>query len=179
MARSGLQPTDVLNLFDSPLSAHHQLKEAAAFLNSKKEAAALLVYYVGHGAFTRADRHFFLALRESWFDFAEQTGLLITSLARVVREEFSGSKRTFVMLDCCYSARATSAFQAPVPQIIEEQTSEAFGTALLCAASADDVGLAPDSDAPTLFSEALISVLRHGIANAEPSLTFRSLRDEC
>jgi hypothetical protein len=171
----GLQRADVLDLFDSSSPSYEQLHTISQFLQERRTFTGVIVYYVGHGAFTRSSRQYFLALRESVFDYAEQTAMLASSLARVVRDEFSG-KKIFVLFDCCFSAAAVASFQSPVA--MQEQTVGAFGTSLLCAASANEVALAPDNTAPTVFSGALLTALKNGVPGAGSYLTLRTLRAE-
>jgi hypothetical protein len=64
---------DVLDLFDTPKNQVDQLEQISDFLEGRvaavrggaKAVSAVICYYVGHGAFTRVDRRFFLLVQAS------------------------------------------------------------------------------------------------------------------
>jgi hypothetical protein len=87
--------------------------------------------------------------------------------------------RRFLIFDCCFAAQAYQEFQSPGPaEAARVKTLEDFpkkGTALLCASSAQDVALAPRGEQYTMFSGALLEVLRAGDPTLESNLTLEQL----
>jgi hypothetical protein len=89
--------------------------------------------------------------------------------------------RKFIIIDACFAGAAQPDFipQGPAAERMEEQTMAGFaesGTALLCAASAADVALAPVLGTYTMFSDALLHVMQRGSPNRGAYLSFDDMR---
>jgi hypothetical protein len=92
---------------------------------------------------------------------------LISKITRCYRQHENPEARKFIIIDACFAGAAQPDFipQGPVAERMEEQTMAGFaesGTALLCAASAVDVALAPVFETYTMFSDALLNVMQSG-----------------
>jgi hypothetical protein len=173
----GVPTASILNLFDSSDDAYAQLRRIELFCRENEDKSCCLLYYVGHGGFTDK-RDYFLGLRATDSRYPAQTGLLSASLAVPMRAYFGMQKQAMVVLDCCFSGSAIDSFQSA--QLASERAEEAFlarGTTLLVATSRDDAAIAPDPDQPTLFSHALVSVLREGVEGGPSLLTLKDVRD--
>lgn len=149
-------------LFESDLNSHEIVEQIERFLADSAErhppVKDLLVYYVGHGAFSK-DRYF-LALKSTVASDPFYTGLPMERLARLL-DQGAGNLRRFILLDCCFAAAATSEFMAPGHDIIERASIDTFprqGTALLCASSSTKP--AKVGAHYTKFSGALLKILR-------------------
>lgn len=121
----------------------------------------LVIYYVGHGALNTAGdlhlaTHATVDLRSKAayqaLPYNEIIGALVSCRARLV----------VVILDCCYSGRATNPVRSG---------------AVLASADRDEQALAPLGEAYTAFSGELIRALREGVPSAPPQLTLRHLHD--
>jgi WD40 repeat protein len=144
------------------------------FLDAVNQAAAqaedvLLLYYIGHGL-VRLDGEFFLAtaattdrevmLPVEALPFAAVRGVLSASRARHV----------VVVLDCCFSGRASGVIGTAVADAFE--LANVHGSYLLSATSATGQALAPEGERYTAFSGALLGFLREGTPAAPRELTL-------
>lgn len=178
-----LPDTNILDLFDSSLG-HVEIDRAIAeFLDAHRTAKDLIVYYCGHGDFLEG-KEYFLAIRDSRRDNPYFTSYPIKSLAGTLKEHARYLSR-YLVLDSCFSAAAFDAFMSAAPsQVVLQQAREEFepadtpevGTALLCAASRRDAALAPPNASHTMFSWALLEVLR-GDAAVRETLSLAQLHD--
>jgi len=132
----------------------------------------LIIYYVGHGGFTPDDQKYFLAIRTTRKDREGASSIRMSDLARTLKQDAKDLRRYFI-LDCCFAASAFVELQSTgVTEATRVKTLSEFpkkGTALLCASSAHDVALAPRGEQYTMFSGALLEVLRSG----DPALDSR------
>jgi hypothetical protein len=154
----------LLNLFDSDdapseicIQVKHHLSRVAATIND------VLFYYVGHGVIVQQDE-LCLAVRNTSADIVAPTSLRMRDLADAFKAALR-NHRIYVILDCCFSASASSEWQsAPLDATvaITERSFPGRGVALLCSTSATGVGIAPPDDQFTLFSGALLTVLKSG-----------------
>ncbi|GHJ36744.1 esterase-like activity of phytase family protein [Streptomyces sp. TS71-3] len=149
----------------SALAVTEAIGEAGALAED-----TLLVYYAGHGLVGR-DGELYLTLptslpgrHESWVD------------ARDVRAavERAGAQRSVVILDCCFSGRyipqgvmSAGAVETAVQSLTED--SKSF---TLTSAPRDRVGHAPDPDRCSVFTGALVKVLKEGKPDGPPMLTL-------
>src|SRR5205085_11095646 len=108
----------------------------------------------------------------------------IDALAEVLREK-ARQTRQYLLLDCCFAAAAFRSFQGGPDQTAIAKTLDAFqvqarssgfpakGTVLLC--SSDQISLSlllPDASC-TMFSHALLEVLRKGDLHRPLQLSLR------
>jgi hypothetical protein len=190
----GIEGPMLLDLFDSPSSAGDQMKAVAEFVDRLKVGSPetirnLIVYYVGHGFFGNGGRDYFLALAATESDVRDATGLRFSSFGEVLRRR-AKSYRVFYILDCCFAGEALNALQSG-EEVVAELASAALrvegrklvlerprrGSALLCAASRHEVTFAPQGKDLTMFSEALLGVLRDGDAELHPTMTLSDVGD--
>ncbi|WP_394613595.1 caspase family protein [Lentzea sp. JNUCC 0626] len=164
----------VKNLFDSEECVAELGYAIGDFLKEHEATATdLIIYYIGHGGFL-SQRDYYLTLRSTRAEFEELGGLRVSALAQVVKRYFG--KRVYVILDCCFAGEALREFQTDDPgDLIETKVSAVFpssGTALLAASSKDDVALSPNGSRYTMFSGAVLKVLRCGIEKKGPLLSL-------
>lgn len=167
----------VENLFN----ADYQVSDLAPHLQSifrrHADAVALILYYVGHGGFTRG-REYFLALRSTRKRHEDLTGLRATSFATLIDDGFTGP--AFVILDACFAGEAVNAFQSPLGDVVESQTVQAFpatGTSMLIAASKDKPAISPGGQALTVFTEALLETLVKGVPGGTQYLSLTDVAE--
>lgn len=178
----GLPRANLLDRFDSEQSADPLDEEISEFLRTRQAQARvagqpitdLLVYYVGHGDFSANAGEYFLTLRNTRRESLDITGYPADVLARTLTMEAAGLRR-YLILDCCFSAAAYKSFQSGPLEVSRQLLLERLpkrGTALMCASSAHAPALAPEGLRHTMFTGALLDVLRQGDAE---SLAFLSL----
>ena len=185
----------ICDLFDLQHMPSQQLVAIGRFLEKitkqveRGTLCNLIVYYVGHGYFagSRQEYHVALACLELGYDAT--TGLKVTELAEVLKER-ARSFRRFVILDCCFAAEALREFQGAADDAIYAKAKGAFaedtprrpqqiprrGTALYCAADKDSVARSPKELPHTMFTDALLEVLRSGDAQCAPYLTLAEVQ---
>lgn len=164
---------NVLDLFDTEDSPTIILDRIGTFLKERKAASAasgrdqprdLVLYYTGHGGFTGPDKTYFLAVRTTKGGEEGGSSIRMVDLATNLKK-WALDLRRYIILDCCFSAVAHKEFQSAISQAIAVQTLDALpsrGTALLCSSSPRTVSVANDGFGYTMFSGALLQVLRVG-----------------
>ncbi len=172
----------IFNTLDSPAGIDDKIAKFLEKGIQKFKALDVLVYYVGHGAFTNdGNTDYFLTLVNTKTDQERSSGYQIQSLATTLKR-FATHLRKYIILDCCFSAVAYTTFQSGPIQVAIQQTLDQFevatkGTALLCAASKDVPAKVLPNFPYTMFSTALLDVLRDGVNGALPVFSFVELRD--
>jgi len=184
----GIPPQNILSLFDDSRSPSEQLVEVARFLDTRSQALKqegaraedLLIYYVGHGLFTRGDAAYCLAVRCTNAIDEGATSIRAGQLAGIVMRNAPFMRR-YLILDCCFAASIHKEFQSgelnAATRQIEGEFPARLGTSLLCSSSARDVSLAPQGVSHTMFSSALIHALRNGHEAYGPRFSFSQLGD--
>jgi Caspase domain len=179
----GLPESHILDLFDSDLSHGEMDRAIANFLDAQQAVQDLVVYYCGHGDFLDG-KEYFLAIRDTHADNPYFTSYPIKSLAGTLKEHARYLSR-YLVLDSCFSGAAFDAFQSGAPsQVVLQQAKEEFepadtpviGTVLLCAASRRNAAIAPPEFSQTMFSWALLEVLRSSSAVPE-TLSMAQVHD--
>lgn len=114
-----IDPARVLWRFDATDSPSEQLDQLASFLSSTQDRQTdksplenLLLYYVGHGDFTRVDRKFFLAIRGTNRANLGPSAIRGIDLAGVLKEH-AALLRRFLILDCCFLAPSWPSCKLP------------------------------------------------------------------
>lgn len=183
------EEANILDLFDSPEDALTQITKIREFLKMHRGAAQdgkrtevdnLVLYYVGHGAFTSTDSYF-LALRTTDEESPEYTGLSVQALVKVLSTHFSGS--TYIVLDCCFAGAIVDSFMSDdgFHSVVEKDIATKVkdsGVAVLCASSKHDVASSLGQGDMTQFSECLAEVLESGDKRVGEWLTFRDVGKE-
>lgn len=183
----GLPFENILWLFDDRRDASVQLQDVRNFLkrrsrefsSSQAPAKDLIIYYVGHGLFSSPDQAYCLAIHSLDEESPGLTSIRASDLATVIKTH-ARVLRTFLILDCCFSAAAHKDFQsAPLlvgrAKLLHELPP--YGTTLLCSASAQDASLAPKGLSRTMFSEVLLKTLRQGSPALGPRLSISEIGD--
>ncbi|MGD0942310.1 MAG: SEL1-like repeat protein [Terracidiphilus sp.] len=168
-----VSPENICSFFDNEESSPKQLCKLADFLQERistlktagSPANNLLVYYVGHGIFNRRDQSYCLAIRDTRVLLEGPTSLRAIDLADTIRN-FASSLRNYLILDCCFAAsiikelQSTNLLEGLLAEIQDRYPSR--GIAVLCSSSSSDYSFSPSSITHTMFTEALIQVLRNG-----------------
>ncbi|MGH3836234.1 MAG: caspase, EACC1-associated type, partial [Pseudonocardiaceae bacterium] len=167
--RCGAHPDQVRTLLDpaSPLVFGRELTAAAA-----QAEDVLVVCYLGHGLL---DAHGELYLATQATDHLRD-GLGYTALPyAALREELAKSRArsVIVLLDCCFSGRATG---SPYPADLDGfATTRSPGGYLLASAAPEELALAPTGERYTAFTGELIRLLRDGDPAGPRELTLDHL----
>lgn len=189
IAEDGLGlPCDNLNwLFDDSRSPSDQLQDIGSFLerrsaelkNGGTPPKDLIVFYVGHGLFSESDQAYCLAIRGLDERSKGLTSIRVSDLASIIKSQ-ARFLRKFLILDCCFSAAAYKEFQSGPIQAGRVKLLDEFprrGTTLLCSSSAQDVSVAPEGLAHTMFSDSLLRSLRQGCPTLGPRISLNELGD--
>jgi len=175
-----LPPTNILDLFDSPKTAPEIVEEVQNYLKQRAHSGPaprdLFIYYTGHGGFING-RDYFLAVRSTIEGLEGTSSIRVSDLASALRNSARDVRR-FLILDCCFAAAAFKEFQSTPGGAARLQTLEAFprrGTTLLCSSSSRSVSIAPTGQRNTMFSGALLDVLRRGDDRVDGSLSLEDV----
>ena len=169
---------NILDLFDSEETPSSMLEKLGTFLQERTVTTTaeakptdLLLYYTGHGGFSGPDKTYFLAVRTTKYREEGGSSIRMVDLATNLKR-WALDLRRYIILDCCFSAAAFKEFQSAVNQAVSAQTLDALpatGTALLCSSSPRTVSVANDGYGYTMFSGALLQVLRIGEIGQAPN----------
>ena len=186
----GLDPELILDLFDDSASAGDQLARLRDTLDGLlrerrdegRPVADIIVYYVGHGT-TDEQGHLTLLVRRSRKSLETETGIKAPDLARVLRVS-APQQRRMVVLDCCFAEAAARAFigmgtpDQALAAVTAKDIADALpsrGGLLLCSSQAGEIAVGPPEAKRTLFTNALLNVLRGGAEDRPQFLTFADL----
>ncbi len=189
-----LPNTNVLSLFDIDEPADNLDTQLTAWIQTRTDdlrrrgsaAKDLIIYYVGHGCFSPNGDRFALAICRTRdgnkrYDTSYRMSLLASTL-----NECAGGLRKYVILDCCFSAAAYREFMSTSPlEVVWQKTTEQLppqastrrGTSLLCASGPRDPALAPSDMTSTLFTTALLHVLKSGSSRFNQNMTLTDVHD--
>lgn len=179
----GLPAENILNLFDDRGSADEIDKKISSFLSApaasgKGKLADVLVYYVGHGEAV-ANKDLYLAIQRTRPENVPLSSIPVSALRNTL-ENAAGRSRRLIILDCCFAGAAFTAFQevfGPPPKNLVEKQVPGKAVSLLCSSSAADPSFYT-GNRYTMFTEALLQVLRSGSVTQESVLTTRELKDQ-
>src|SRR5262245_36892863 len=176
----GLPEANVLDLFDSSKTAPEIVEEIQNYLRLRMSGSPaprdLFLYYTGHGGFI-GGRDYFLPVRSTIEGLEGSSNIRVPDLASALRNAARDVRR-FLILDCCFAAAAFREFQSTPGAAARLQTLDAFpkrGTTLLCSSSSRSVSIAPEGEQYTMFSGALLDVLRRGDAGIQSSLSLEDV----
>src|SRR5947209_6020323 len=192
----GLPEANLLDQFDALASVSDQLELLGSFLEQRTQALKaanqaardVLVYFVGHGGFAGPSADFYLVLSRSSASSLRASGMAIDALAEVLREK-ARQMRRYLFLDCCFAAAAFRAFQGGPDQTAITKTLSAFhvqsrslgfprkGTVLLCSSDQKSPSLLLPDESCTMFSHALLDILRNGDLHRPSQLSLRDLKE--
>lgn len=140
---------------------------------AQRAETVLMVYFIGHGLLGPDGKELYLA--------AKGTNRLTPGLAGYQALSFSALRQAamasrapsvVVVLDCCYSGRASFGANAPLPGFAMEPTH-----GLYLVASAEQLALAPATASHTAFTGEVIRLLTHGDPRGPQRLTLDSIYD--
>jgi hypothetical protein len=192
----GLDPGRVLDLFDNEEAASKQIERVydkvqtwlLEHLERKPPVADLIIYYIGHGMVDDSN-HLAMLVKSSRSPLETDTAIGAPSLARTLRRA-APHQRRIVVLDCCFSEAAARAFigMGDLSQQIasiawrdlrddrsDNVHNPAEGTLLFCSCSADQLSIGPPTAERTLFTGAVLDVLRQGAEGYPEVLSFADL----
>ncbi|NED81687.1 caspase family protein, partial [Streptomyces sp. SID11233] len=144
----------------------------------------LLVYYAGHGLYDRHERQLHLTLPGSEEDRPE-TCVRSADLRRAIRDQ-GAARRRMLLLDCCYSGHVITEM---APGDAGRQGGAAAvrtlrdveGSYVMASTPRDRPSHAPVPEHPTVFTGALLDVLREGVPEGpellSPHEVFLAVRD--
>jgi hypothetical protein len=181
----GLPAENLLNLFDSQQSPNEIAWAITLFLKQSlmrmrtagHPARNVIIYYIGHAGFIGSSRDYFLAMHSTIQNQEGISSIRMADLARVLVEEATHLRR-YIILDCCFAASAFREFQSAPLQVARAKTLDSFpskGTALLCSSGPRDPSSAPEGEAYTMFSGALLDVLYRGDPDFKVPLSLEEL----
>ena len=192
----GLPAANLFDRFDTQAGASDQLEVLDSFLEQRARVLKaanypvrdVLVYFVGHGGFAGPSADFYLMPRRANASSLKASGMAIDALAEVLRERARQTRR-YLLLDCCFAAAAFRSFQGGPDQTAITKTLDAFyvgargsgfpreGTALLCSSDQKSPSLLLPDESCTMFSYALLHVLRNGDPHRPQRLSLRDLKE--
>ncbi|MFM0631250.1 caspase family protein [Paraburkholderia xenovorans] len=175
-----------LNLFNAHANATDQMLAVRKHLGAFNKDAAdvrknVFLLYVGHGLLE--DGQFSLAIASTDRNAQTVTSLNVSALAQQIKLLAAWSRR-FVILDCCFAGEALKDFLSEEGlSRTAEHAFEAYetrhasqnpkrGTTVLCASDRYTRALASRDRQLTMFTGALIDVLRIGSSDAPSMLTL-------
>jgi Caspase domain len=170
---------DICDLFDFEGSPAELCDKAARFAHSRAQSARdVIVYYVGHGTVPQGNE-LHVAIRHT-DDRFDDSNLSFRNLASALRYELRAHRMYFI-LDCCFAGAAAGAWMSGGLESAVTMMSRrlpSIGVAMLCATSADERAWAPKDQVHTMFSGALLSVLKGGVKGGPLRFSLSVLRDE-
>ena len=192
-----LPGSSIKDLFDEDLSNLQTDQAIRTFLRGHYQDGVptldnVIIYYCGHGDFTKGEQHFQLMLRSTNEEQGDFSTYQMRQLAATVNAA-ARPARKIALLDCCYAAAAFQDWQfqsdGDVKQSVRLQARADFpdppnqpapdaprisGTALICACDQDQWALYNDGDL-TMFIAGLMQTLREGDPERGPVLSVGDL----
>jgi hypothetical protein len=191
----GLSTENILDLFNDDKSQDEILREISTFLDGRIKhleqaglpAKDLLIYFTGHGGFEGVSSDYFLAVRHTWGKNLAASAIEVGALAHTIKNS-ARFLRHIILLDACFAAAASSAFMSTVDQVVVQRTKAAFqeplvsdgfperGTSLLCSSSLHVPSQIAPGEKYTMFSEALLHVLKSGSKSAKDYMSLSEIK---
>jgi hypothetical protein len=171
---------NLLDLFDSKSSAIDLDGSIRTFLRKHVAGevamcADVIVYFIGHGTLN-VDGRFVFVIGSTERERVNETSYTSRSLAGALKVE-APRQRRWIFLDCCASASSLPDFQ-PGKSIfdgLKSDTNEFLppsGSALFCACAPDGISRADKKYGCTVFTGALVEVLKRGDESLAEELTL-------
>lgn len=130
-------------------------------LKSARMDDLVLIYYSGHGKLgVRGGLH--LATADTEIRELEATSIPVDSIRNFVQA--SSTRKIILILDCCYSGRAGTAFLKSGVEDQLQQVQES-GIYILTASSRDEVAQERDEDEYSLFTKYILEGIQEGKAD--------------
>ncbi|MER5520077.1 esterase-like activity of phytase family protein [Streptomyces sp. NPDC002763] len=158
----------------SPADLVRPIRQAAELAED-----TLIVYYAGHGLIDRHERQLLLTLPDSVEDQPD-TCVRSSDVRRAIRDTGSALRRVLI-LDCCFSGQVLTEMTDGHRQDVEtalRTLHDVEGAYVMTSAPRDRPSHAPDPKRCTLFTGALVDVMRQGLADGPETLSLRDLFQE-
>lgn len=164
--RCDANPDNIIRALDPADPMRMGLAVAKA---AEQATDVLLVHYVGHG-FLSADGELYLATlaTDPSRNRLEHNSVRFDTIRRSLLN--SRAAAVVVILDCCFSGRATGGTLSAAAPI---DLADVHGGYILTAGARDKVALAPEGQRHTAFTGELIRLLRDGDPASPPELRMR------
>ncbi|MGI5401156.1 caspase, EACC1-associated type [Streptomyces sp. CA-135486] len=127
----------------------------------------LLVYFAGHGLVEPTTGELVLATGRTTSGLPLLTGLRYPDVRDILRRR--RARRLLLILDCCFSGRATGVMADPSSVVVGQLEIE--GAYVLSATGATVLGKAPEGNRHTAFTGGLLDVIGSGVPSGRPFLT--------
>ncbi|MFI9201188.1 TCP-1/cpn60 chaperonin family protein [Streptomyces sp. NPDC053048] len=127
----------------------------------------LLVYFAGHGLVEKRTGELVLAMGRTSSEVPHLTGLRYPDVRDILRD--CRADRLLLILDCCFSGRATGVMADPSSVVVGQLDIE--GTYVLASTDATAPGRASDGGRHTAFTSGLLEVIGKGVPSGRPYLT--------
>ncbi len=139
--------------------------------DAEQAEEVLLVYYVGHGLVSVAGE-LYLATASTDRHTSRMlfTALPYTAVRTLLLE--SRARSIVVILDCCFSGRATGVLAGQEDGSVAVDLARVSGAYVLTSAAREELALAPVGARHTAFTGELIRLLRDGDPDGPPLLTL-------
>jgi hypothetical protein len=186
----GVTDDNLLWLFDNAAGQTDIDKKIRAFLEERTKLIEpaeagdssrgdVFVFFTGHGRISQDGRFQFI-LRSTTKENVENSGYLMRHLALALDHRVLSFRR-WVFLDCCFSGAAHGDLMPQAGDSAAAMRQEADsvlppkGTALFAACGGNVVALAPRNQGLTMFSDALLNVLRMGDEQLEERMSLEEI----
>lgn len=137
-------------------------------LDAADEAESLLLfYYSGHGLIGKSG-DLLLTLPSSTYEHAEANCVRWEIVKQFILR--SRATRKIIILDCCFSGRAANIMATDEAALRGEL--EVKGTIVISSSARNEPSLALDGDRRTLFTDALLSTMEHGLNNERNTVSI-------
>jgi putative AlgH/UPF0301 family transcriptional regulator len=151
----------------TPQAIDEAVRDAATAVRTD---GLLLFYFAGHGMIDPRTGALHLAVTGTDRNAVHSTAVPFEWVRRWFLDAPAGAR--VVILDCCYSGRATDGMGEPAA--IADQI-EIDRTCVLVAAPANRTALAPPDEPLTAFTGVLLDVMRHGVPGGPALLDLTTL----
>ncbi|WP_394823586.1 L-histidine N(alpha)-methyltransferase [Pendulispora albinea] len=144
-----------------------ELRRAAAHA---KQDDTLLVYYCGHGVIPDDGLGLLLTVTDTTEELKEHTSLRFTDMRSVVSPSTSALTRILI-LDCCYAGQAITHVLSDTSSILAAAVGEVTEKRTTIMAAAGEYQPAMRGLHMTVFTQALVESLEHGVPEGDAELT--------
>ncbi|MGW7351487.1 caspase, EACC1-associated type [Streptomyces sp. NPDC054784] len=157
--------------------------DSTALIAPVREAAeraedTLLVYYAGHGLVDRYEQQLHLTLPGS-VEHHPESCVRSADVRRAIRDEGAAQRRVLI-LDCCFSGQVVAEMSPSDPgaqggAVAVRTLKGVEGSYVMTSAPRDRPSHAPDPRRCTVFTGALVEVLRQGVPGGPGTLSLHEV----